>query len=285
MLGFRRKFGFICEEQFGGAGLVQKTEPELEILLPVHNEAGSIEATIREIFDELSPQISLRFLICEDGSRDDTPEILRRLAESFPLNLILSEQRKGYSRAVKDGMKALQAPYLLCLDSDGQCDPKDFARFWSLRTSSDMLLGWRVNRADTPLRKAMSRTFYYFYQLLFGVPVHDPSCPYVLVRKNVVHEVLGELGAMQQGFWWEFVARVHRHGFCIQELPVNHRLRSSGTTQVYKLRKLPGIGWRHFLALFAIWSQTRRDSIERRNRANSQPATEGRDEPARETHN
>ena len=247
-----------------------KTDPELEILLPAHNEAGSIEATVREIFDELSPQVSIRFLICEDGSSDGTPEILRRLAESLPMNLILSEQRKGYSRAVKDGMKALQAPYLLCLDSDGQCDPKDFARFWSLRSTSDMLLGWRVNRADTPLRKAMSRTFYHFYQRLFDVPAHDPSCPYVLVRKNVVQEVLDELCAMQQGFWWEFVARVHRHGFSILELPVNHRLRSSGTTQVYKLSRLPGIGWRHFLALFEIWFQTRPASIERRKSAGTQ---------------
>ncbi len=244
-------------------------EPDLEILLPVHNEAGGIETTIREIFDELSPQVPLRFLICEDGSRDNTQDILRRLAESLPMNLLLSERRKGYSRAVKDGMKALQAPFLLCLDSDGQCDPKDFASFWGRRAEADVLLGWRVNRADIPLRKVMSRTFYRMYQLLFDVPVHDPSCPYVLVRKNVVQQILGELGAMEQGFWWEFVARVHRHGFSILEIPVNHRVRSSGTTQVYKLRKLPGIGWQHLLALFEIWFQTRPGSLERRNRANA----------------
>ncbi|MGH9453310.1 MAG: glycosyltransferase family 2 protein [Terriglobia bacterium] len=231
--------------------------PELEILLPVHNEADSIEVTVREIYGELSPQVRLRFLICEDGSVDHTKQILRRLSESLPMNLILSEQRKGYSRAVIDGMKALEAPYLLCLDSDGQCDPKDFASFWNVRMESDVVLGWRVNRADTRLRKLMSRTFYRIYKLLYGVPVHDPSCPYVLVRKGVVERLVDELGAMQQGFWWEFVARVHRHGFSIHELPVNHRLRSAGTTQVYKFRKLPGIGWRHFLALFKIWFQTR----------------------------
>lgn len=260
-----------------------KEDPELEILLPVHNEAGSIEATIREIFEELSSQASIRFLVCEDGSTDGTPEILRRLAESLPMNLILSGQRKGYSRAVKDGMKALRAPYLLCLDSDGQCDPADFVRLWSLRSTADMLLGWRVNRADSLLRKCMSRAFYLIYQILFDVPVHDPSCPYVLVRKNVVHEVLDQLGAMQQGLWWEFVARVHRQGFSILEVPVNHRLRSSGTTQVYKLRKLPGIGWRHLLALFEIWFQTRRGSIDRRNPANArQRSQQGQRPPAGE---
>ena len=242
-------------------------KPEIEILLPVHNEAESIESTIREIYNEISPQVSVRFLICEDGSVDDTKKILRRLSASIPMNFILSDERKGYSRAVIDGMKALEAPYLLCLDSDGQCDPKDFAKFWRARTSSDLVLGWRVNRADTRLRKLMSRTFYKIYQSLYGVPVHDPSCPYVVVSKKVVDQLVAELGAMQQGFWWEFVARVHRRGFSMQELPVNHRLRSAGTTQVYKLRKLPGIGWRHFLALFKIWSQTRTRALPMNQRS------------------
>lgn len=234
--------------------------PELEILLPVHNEADSIEATVREIYGEISPLVSMRLIICEDGSRDRTKEILRGLAKTLPMNLILSDERKGYSRAVKDGMRALEAPYLLCLDSDGQCDPKDFARFWEVRSKSDVVLGWRVNRADNPLRRSMSRTFFRVYQTFYRVPVHDPSCPYVLARKQVIHELVDELGAMQQGFWWEFIARVHRHGYSIQELPVNHRLRSAGTTQVYKFSKLPGIGWRHFVALFRIWSETRRTS-------------------------
>jgi hypothetical protein len=44
---------------------------------------------------------------------------------------------------------------------------------------------------------------------------------------------------MQQGFWWEFVARVHRGGYRIAELPVHHRLRSAGETQVYRWSRMP----------------------------------------------
>ena len=232
-------------------------DPELEVLLPVHNEGESIEGTIREIYEELSPMVRLRFLVCEDGSVDNTKEVLRDLAQSLPMKLILSEGRKGYSRAVMDGMLAISAPFLLCLDSDGQCDPKDFARFWAWRYQFDVVLGWRVKRADNWMRMAMSRTFYRIYQLLYHVPAHDPSCPFLLMRKEVVGRLVGSLGAMKQGFWWEFVARAHRSGFSIGELPVNHRLRTAGVTQVYRLRKLPGIGWSHFVALFRIWFETR----------------------------
>lgn len=240
--------------------------PQLEVLLPVHNEAESIQATIQEIYDQISPQVSLRFIICEDGSKDNTKQILRELAKTIPMNLLLSDARKGYSRAVRDGMKILEASFLLCLDSDGQCDPKDFAQFWAVRNETDVVLGWRVNRADSWMRKAMSGTFYLVYKLLYGVPVHDPSCPYVLSRKDVVDRLVGELGAMQQGFWWEYIARVYRRGFTIRELPVNHRLRSAGTTQVYKLRKLPGIGWKHFVALFRILRETRSPMKKRTER-------------------
>ena len=172
------------------------TTPELEIILPVHNEAESIQATIQEIYDQISPQVSLRFIICEDGSIDDTKNILRDLAQSIPMNLLLSDARKGYSRAVRDGMLALEAPYLLCLDSDGQCDPKDFAAFWAARNDVDVVLGWRVDRADNWMRKLMSRTFYRVYRLLYGVPVHDPSCPYVLSRKRVVDQLVDEPGGL-----------------------------------------------------------------------------------------
>jgi dolichol-phosphate mannosyltransferase len=252
--------------------------PALEILLPVHNEAGGIEAIVREIYDEISPQVSVRFLICEDGSTDNTREILHRLSHPIPMTLIFSDERKGYSRAVRDGMKALEAPYLLCLDSDGQCDPKDFARFWNARAGSDVILGWRVNRADRTLRRSMSRTFYRIYQLFFRIPVHDPSCPFVLATKDVIVQLLDELGAMQQGFWWEFVARAYRHGFSIQELQINHRKRLAGTTQVYKFRKLPGIGWHHFLALFKIWSETRPGSLARRRQTNLRSAARVREQ-------
>jgi len=104
--------------------------PDVEILLPVHNEGESIEATIREIYNEFSPRTNVGFIICEDGSKDNTKEALRRLANDLPLRLNLTDARRGYSRAVREGMHMLEADYLLCIDSDGQCDAKDFWKFW-----------------------------------------------------------------------------------------------------------------------------------------------------------
>jgi glycosyltransferase involved in cell wall biosynthesis len=231
-------------------------EPAVEVLLPVHNEAESIEATIREIYSELSPRVPMRFVITEDGSTDGTKDVLEKLSRTYPMTLVMAEGRKGYANAVIDGMRELRAPYLLCLDSDGQCDPKDFWKFWDARESSEVLVGWRVTRHDFLWRRAASRTFYGLYQLLYHVPIHDPSCPFLLARAEVIKKLVPHLGEMKQGFWWEFNARAHRMGFRIREFPVRHRDRFAGQTRVYHFSKLPGIGYRHFIALFKIWRQT-----------------------------
>jgi dolichol-phosphate mannosyltransferase len=234
-----------------------RATPELQILLPIHNEAESIAATVREIYKELSPIVQLEFLLCEDGSKDDTKQVLRELAQELPAKLLLSETRKGYSKAVRDGMSESTAPFLLCLDSDGQCDPKDFRKFWENRHKADVSVGWRVQRADNAMRKIMSRTFFAAWKSLYHVAIHDPSCPFMLTRQEVIQDISATMGAMREGFWWEFSARVSRRGYTIQEFPVRHRQRAAGITQVYRLGKLPGIGYQHFRALFRILRETR----------------------------
>jgi glycosyltransferase involved in cell wall biosynthesis len=232
------------------------SEPILEILLPVYNEATTIEATILEIYKELSLHVPLGFIVCEDGSTDGTGQVLRRLSRSVPIRLISGNNRKGYAQAVIGGMQALQAKYLLCLDGDGQCDPKDFWKFWEIIDQYDAVVGWRTNRKDDFWRRVCSRTFYTAYQVLYSVPLKDPSCPFILIHREVVQRLIPQLGEMNQGLWWEFNARLHRRGFSLMEVPIEHRIRSNGTTRVYALKKLPSIGLSHLSALLRIWRQT-----------------------------
>ncbi|MEA5077248.1 MAG: glycosyltransferase family 2 protein [Anaerolineaceae bacterium] len=238
---------------------MDKQEFDVEVLLPVHNEANIIEKVIREIYTEFSPRIKCQFIICEDGSSDNSQEVITQLSHEIPMKLIFSTERKGYSKAVKDGMLTTTAPYLLCLDSDGQCDPADFWKFWDSRQDYDVILGWRKPRRDASWRLFFSHMFFLVYQLFFHVPFHDPSCPFMLAKKDSAYKIGAKMGAMQQGFWWEFVARVKLANLRTKEVEINHRDRMGGKTQVYKLSKVPGIGIKHFLALFTILKDGRRN--------------------------
>ena len=145
------------------------TTPVLEVLLPIHNEAESIEATLREIYGAVARVVSVRFLLCEDGSTDGTPEVLARLARELPIRLFSGQERKGYSRAVIDGFRRVDAPWVFFLDSDGQIDPSVFASAWPKREAYDVIIGWRVQRADALYRRLMSRAFRAVYLSLIHI--------------------------------------------------------------------------------------------------------------------
>ena len=158
---------------------------DVEVLLPVDNEAESIESTFREIYRELSVKVKACSIVCEDGSKDNTQETLGRLSRELPMCLNLSEGHKGYSRAIREGMRMLESEYQFCLDSNGQCDPKDFWAFWEARDSADVVMGWRAKRAETFMRQTFSRFSYLIYQAVLRTPVHEPSRPCLLIRRAV----------------------------------------------------------------------------------------------------
>ena len=227
----------------------------IDIVLPVHNEGASIAATLREFHRVvmLEGGQPIRFVVCEDGSTDDTLPVLQNLTTELPLELISDPARKGYSRAVIDGFRGTTSNWVGFIDSDGQCDPADLLRLAVLRKGADLVMGWRNPRSDAWIRKLMSGAFKAVYRLFFHVPVRDPSCPYLLVNRTGLEKILsGNVGILNQGFWWEFVARAVAAKLRIVETPVRHRARASGVTHVYRPTKLPRIAAEHLFGLYRL---------------------------------
>ena len=225
----------------------------VQIVLPVHNEAGSIGAVLREFYQVVTRDtgLTIQFVVCEDGSTDDTVAKLEALKKELPIHLISGKERKGYSKAVVEGFAATSSNYVGFIDSDGQCDPRDFKALWEKRGIANLVMGWRNPRSDHWIRKLMSNAFKIVYSLFFKVPVRDPSCPYLIIDRLGLNAILGsgKVGILKQGFWWEFLARAVTMNVTITELPVAHRPRLSGTTQVYKPSKVPKIAYEHLLGL------------------------------------
>ena len=119
----------------------------LQILMPVHNEGKSLEEIINKIHEVLKKKINFSFIICEDGSNDDTLDILKTLKLNYPIDLISHPNKKGYENAVIDGIKKATSEYLLIMDSDGQCDPKEILKFWDNRKKADLINGNRDSKS------------------------------------------------------------------------------------------------------------------------------------------
>lgn len=227
----------------------------IDLVLPVHNEGASIAGVLREFHRVVAEEGGqpIRFVVCEDGSTDDTVAVVRDLSSTLPIELLTSPARKGYSRAVVDGLKATRSALVACVDSDGQCDPADLLRLRDRIGGADLAFGVRSPRRDPLARRAFSAAFGFVYRRFFPTPLADPSCPYLLIRRPALERALrGTPGILPQGFWWEFVARVHAARLTIVEVPVAHRPRWSGGTVVYRPAKLPRIAWDHLRGLLRL---------------------------------
>jgi glycosyltransferase involved in cell wall biosynthesis len=230
---------------------------EIQVVMPAYNEADCVEAVIMEIYRELAPHVRFEFLVCEDGSRDGTREILHALSRKVPIRLVLGDQKKGYSRAVIDGLKASTADYVLCLESDGQYSPHDFWEFYEGREDYDISTGWRKPRRDTFARRLMSACFGCLYSLLFHSPLHDPSCAFMLIKRRVIDATAGDVGLLMEGFQREFIAIALARGFHVREIPLHHRPRQSGGTKAFPLVRIPRIATSNIWGLLRLWWRLR----------------------------
>lgn len=227
---------------------------QLSIVLPVYNEKNTIEIVIKEWKKVLSKiKINYEIVICEDGSNDGTSDFLKKIKNKYNIKLNQSNIRRGYGPAVIEGIKIASGERILSIDSDGQCDPTDFIKFWEINNNKQILIGWRKNRADVAQRLLFSKLFHSVFQFLFPVKIHDPSAPYVLYKKREVMPHLQYLQYLKEGFWWGFVGMCHKKKIKLFEIPINHRCRLNGSTQVYKINRIPIIAWSNLIGLIKLY--------------------------------
>jgi len=224
----------------------------LEILMPAHNEALSLTRLIPEIHNNINGKINYSIIICEDGSTDNTLEVIKNFKEKYPIKLITSKNKKGYSIAMLDGIKSATADYLLIMDSDGQSNPKEIVNFWKHRKYANLVNGHRVNRKDYMYRKLYSKFALLFYKMLFNVPLKDPSYAYIMMEKKVCSALNDFDPQMPDGFFWEFNARAMNKGLNFYNLDIIHNERYFGETRIYHWSKLPLVSYYNLLGMLKI---------------------------------
>lgn len=227
-------------------------EDRVAIIVPAHNEGPTIEAVLRDYTDQVASKLGSEILVCEDGSTDNTREVLQRLTRELPLRVVTNEDRLGYGGGVKRGLLLADGDILFFSDSDGQYDPRDF---WDLREhmdGADMVIGVKTVRREAPHRIVLSRGFHILIKLLFDVRLRDIDCGFRLIRKDIVEGVLRDVRDLPYSFWAEFSIITSLKGLRIAEVPVSHRSRLAGNTTIYQPRRLPRILFLQLRGLFRL---------------------------------
>lgn len=238
-------------------------DPELggvSVVFPVHNESFIIEQTIRNYISELSGRVpDLEIVVAEDGSTDDTKAIVERLAEELPIKVFLSDERKGYQRAVIDAISHATRPWLFIVDSDYQFAAIDFWRLEPHRRTADIILGMKSPRKDPFYRVFLSAGYNFLMRLFLDVPYRDMDTGFRLIRREVADKISPRVRHMSF-FTAEFVVRAHHAGYRIVEVPVRHYARKIGSTTIFFISSLFWISLKQFVGIFRIRSELRAEA-------------------------
>jgi len=233
------------------------TSKELSVIFPIYNEEETIEKTLLEWKNTLDNlQINYEIILAEDGSTDNTKQILYKILSKYK-NIFVSnidDKKRGYSNAIRSSIDLAKGDYILCLDSDGQVDSEDFIKFWNQKylLNNGIIIGNRVDRKDSLQRLLMSKAFLILHRILFFSDIKDPSCPYILCEKKFAQQINPYLRFMVEGCWWGFTAICIKKKMQVNQININHRLRISGKTNVFLLHKIPSIVLRNIFGLIKL---------------------------------
>lgn len=172
---------------------------KLYIIIPAYNETENIRFVIDTwytIIQKYPGEGGSRIVVIDDGSTDNTYNILKNCAIEKPLLKVLTKSNSGHGATVMYGYKyALEhgADYIFQTDSDGQTSPEEFGKFWSLRNEYAAIFGKRVGREDGYLREAVEKVLCILLKYYFHVSIQDANAPYRLMSRQFLNEYLYKL--------------------------------------------------------------------------------------------
>ncbi len=160
------------------------TPRSLSVILPAYNEEALIASTISTIMSTLTTWMrDFEVIVVNDGSKDRTGEIVAHLsAYDRRIRLINHSVNKGYGAALVTGFESVTKELAFFMDSDGQFDIRDLARFFPLIEEYGAVLGYRIDRQDTWMRKLNAWGWKQLVGFIFGIHVRDIDCAFKLFR-------------------------------------------------------------------------------------------------------
>jgi glycosyltransferase involved in cell wall biosynthesis len=230
----------------------------LSFFFPAHNEEANIEGLVSEALESL-PSIAETFEIIavNDGSRDRTQALADELTASHPgvVRAVHHPTNLGYGAALRSGFGAARFDLVAFTDGDRQFRVEDIARLTERLAGPDepdVIVGYRIRRADPLVRTVYARAYHLANRVFFGLRVTDVDCACKLLRR----EALDGINVESEGAFFsaELLIKLRAAGRSVVEVGVPHYPRLAGSPTGAKpqviLRAVRDF-WRLRLAMWA----------------------------------
>ena len=200
----------------------------ISVIIPTYNEQGSLAELVESLKDVLKSQKEWEVLFVDDGSTDDSIQLLTEVANNESnFKLIQFHRNYGKSAALAEGFKLAEGEYVITMDADLQDDPHEIPTLISkLEEGYDLVIGWKKDRKDPWTKRFPSKIANFVTGLITGVKVHDMNCGLKIYRRAVVKSI-----DIYGGRHRYIPALAGQKQFRIAEIPVKHHERQYGVTK------------------------------------------------------
>jgi len=212
---------------------VTERVPRLSYFFPAHNEEANLAGLVEEALATL-PSIAETFEIIavNDGSRDRTAAIADELAAAHPdvVRAVHHPTNLGYGAALRSGLGAARYELVAFTDGDRQFQVADLGRLTDRLGAADhpdVVVGFRIKRADPPIRTIYARLYRLANRIFFGLTVTDVDCACKLFRREALEGLRVESGGAF--FSAELLIKLRAAGRSVAEVGVPHYPRTAGS--------------------------------------------------------
>ncbi len=226
--------------------------PDISVVIPLYNEAKSLpELTAHIIRVVEQEELTCEILLIDDGSNDDSWQVIELLANSnHNIKGLRFRRNYGKSAALNEGFRQTSGKVVVTMDGDLQDNPDEIPELYRMITKEgyDMVSGWKKKRYDPLTKRIPTKLFNFATRMVSGIKLNDFNCGLKAYNHNVVKSI-------------EIYGEMHRYipilakwaGFNnIGEKVVQHRPRKYGKTKFGLERFING-----FLDLISITFVTR----------------------------
>ncbi|MHA1671205.1 MAG: dolichyl-phosphate beta-glucosyltransferase [Promethearchaeota archaeon] len=202
----------------------------ISILVPAYNEGKRIPKFLGELIKFSSQNLeNFEILIIDDGSNDDTKEVVLSLIKNHRnMKLLSYSENMGKGHAVLMGVLKARGEFVLFIDADGSIKPEEILNMYKFyrKNKYDIIIGSRISLASNitnpqPFsRRLMSKFFNLYSNILFRIKINDLLCGFKGFTKNAAFQVFKDLKAFRWEFDVEILYRARKNSLKVHQMPI-----------------------------------------------------------------
>jgi dolichyl-phosphate beta-glucosyltransferase len=201
--------------------------PFLSIIVPAHNEERRLQLTLPRIDTFLQTQpYTAEVIVVENGSKDQTSEIVRRFAETHPYVRLIEIDARGKGLAVKAGMLAARGDYRFICDADLSMPIEEIVKFLPPIVSGyDVMIGSREGKGarrigEPEYRHFMGRVNNLIVKFFAVRDFEDTQCGFKMFTRQAAEDLFSVQQMAGIGFDVEVIFVAQRRGYKIVDVPI-----------------------------------------------------------------